>query len=98
MTDYFVSTDQKCKDYIAKMDSLMGYPNTATKTDTYAKPIRHEGNSGKYLVIIKEVWAPELGRQAFISDIDNNSTGTEISARKTHSVLKAEGAFPTSTE
>ena len=91
--DYFVGTLAQCEAYIAKIDDMMG-PWRDSITITYAKPIPHASAPPLFLVIIQEVWGPKLGRQAFISDIDAASTGAEISARKKHSVLEAEGAFP----
>ena len=93
-TDYFVGTLAECRAYIAKMDTMMGYPNPATKTTTYAKPIKHQGKPDAFMVPIKEVWAPKLKRQAFISDIDAASTVAErTTKRETTEQLKAQGAF-----
>ena len=91
--EYFVGTEQECIDYIAKLDVMMGYPNPATKTVTYAKPIPHNGKPGTFMVRIKSVWAPGMNRQAMISDIDSVSSAKELT-RTTDETLKLEGAFP----
>ena len=91
--DYFVGTLSQCNSYIAKMDTMMGYPNPKTGTLTYAKPRPHANAPPLFLVPIKRVWGPGLGKMVDIRDIDKASTGAEISARRKHSVLEAEGAF-----
>lgn len=92
--DYFVGTERECKDYIVKLDVMMGYPNPATKTDTYAKPIPHDGKAGTFLVPIKSVWAPTLNRQAMLTDI--NAVGTvKEKLRTSRTKLKLENAFKT---
>ena len=93
MADYFVGTEQECIDYIAKLDAMMGYPNPATKTVTYAKPIPHDGKAGTFMVPIKSVWGPALNRQAMISDIDSIGTVNE-KLRTSREALETENAFP----
>ena len=92
--DYFVGTLAQCEAYIAKMDAMMGYPNPATKTDTYAKPVKHEGRADTFMVPIKSVWAPKLNRQAFVSDIDAVSSVAERTTKRiARENLEAEKAF-----
>lgn len=93
--DYFVGTFAQCEAYIAKMDAMMGYPNARTGTLTYAKPIPHAKAPPLFMVPIKAVWGPKLGRRAQIRDIDANTTGAEMSARRSRATLKSEGAFDT---
>jgi len=90
--DYFTGTLRECQDYIKKMNTLMGYPHG--KTLTYANPLQHAKLTTVYMVPIKPVHAPRLGRAVFISDIDKASTITErTTKRKTRETLKLEGAF-----
>lgn len=92
--DYFVGTLKECQDYIAKMDAMMGYPNPATKTTTYAKPVKHEGRADTFMVPIKSVWAPKMNRQAFVSDIDAVSSVAERTTKRiARKNLEAEKAF-----
>lgn len=92
--DYFIGTRAECESYIAKMDAMMGYPNPATKTTTYAKPVKHEGRADTFMVPIKSVWSPKLNRQAFIADIDAASTEAErTTRRRTTEDLEGEKAF-----
>lgn len=91
--DYFVGNLAQSNAYIAKMDTLMGYPNPATKTTTYAEAQNHENDASKYLVVIKSVHSPTLGRKILISEIDTGSSSADIIKRKNRSVLDAEGAF-----
>lgn len=93
MTDYFVGILTECQSLIAKMDSMMGYPNPATKTNTYAKPIPHDAKPGTFMVPIKSVWGPALNRQTMISDIDAIGTTNE-KLRTSRATLEAENAFP----
>jgi len=89
--EYFVGTEQQCINYIAKLDAMMGYPD-GKGTTTYANPIPHDAKPGVFMVPIKSVWAPALGHQAMISDIDNAGSVSE-KVRTSRSKLKTEGAF-----
>lgn len=96
--DYFVGTLAECQDYIAKMDTDLGYPNPATKTDTYALPAPHEvekGVDGKdvYMVVVKGVYSHVEDKQLEDSDINLKSSENEKLKFKKQDVLKGEGAF-----
>lgn len=92
--EYFVGTLAECQAVVAKLDTLLGYPNAATKTLTYGKCRKHENRANTHYVIIKEVWAPKLDRVGRISDIDSVSSVDEKSKRISRTTLDAEGAFP----
>lgn len=91
---------------VVRMNTLMGYPNPPTKTESYGPPDIHQldvnkTGAQKHLVVIKEVWAPSLGRNATIVDIDGQLSPGERNDIKTKEVLEAEGAFgpvPLNTE
>ncbi len=98
MTEYLVSPNLGLSTSVnARMNTLLGYPNPATKTDQYAEPQEHASDSGTYLLIIKGVWSPLLNRQATISDIKGELSPAELSAIKSGATLEAEGAFPAPT-
>ncbi len=96
MTDYFVGTLKECNDLIVKMDAFLGYPNPATKTLTYAKPRQHEKLSGRFFVIIKPVYSPNLERKALLPEMSKDMSVKE-KVWVTGETLKAEGAFPKPT-
>lgn len=92
--EYYLSdTLSEAESIIAKMDFLMGYPNKATKTNTYATPLEHDSIKGKYLVIIKEVWAPKLDRDTEIMNIKDELSLSEKEKVKTKIDLLRENAF-----
>ncbi len=94
--DYFVGANSgQCAAYIAKLETMMGHPNPATKTVKYAEMDMHQGpgNSGKCIVILESVWLPSIGRGALMSDIDSVSTAPEMAKRKTREQLEGEEAF-----
>ena len=92
MDDFFIGTRKECEDYIAKIDTMLGYPNAETKTLTYAKPLPHLSKRGMFFIPIKSVYAHSLKRYADISEIDAVSTEKEL-ARVTVADLEREGAF-----
>ena len=91
--DYFMGTESQCLDFIAKMDSLMGYPNAEVKTVTYAKPRAHNGNAGMFYIPLKSVNAPKLGGVFPLEDMDNAMSPDEIARKKTYEDLSNENAF-----
>lgn len=95
MTNYFVGSLIECNSLISKMDNIMGYPNPATKTDTYAIPRKHVSLANTYFVIIKEVHAPRLGRKIMLSEMTKDMS-TKEKTWKNRDILKSEGAFPVS--
>lgn len=78
---------------VARMNEMMGYPNAPTKTERYTIPKEHASIPGTYLVIIKPVWAPLLGRQATVVDIEGELSPAEKNDIKSAATLEAEGAF-----
>ncbi len=94
MKTYFYGNLASCNSLIGKLDSLLGFPDPTTKTDTYALPIPHDSIAGQFLVILEPVYAPALSRYINISDIDSVAKGREKTDRKDRSVLVNEGAFP----
>ncbi len=93
----------ECRAVIAELDTEFGYPNPATNTDTYAKPILHAGRLGKCLVYLKweetdlrkkGVWMPRHGRRATMNDFRDRFTINQWAKRKDLATLKSEGAFP----
>ena len=92
MINYFIGTEQECIDYIAKLNIMMGYPSLDGKTQTYANPVLHDAKPGTFMVPIKSVHAPALGRQVMISDIDAVGTVNE-KVRTSRATLESEDAF-----
>ncbi len=84
---------------IAKIDSLLGYPNEKTKTLTYANPLLHDLDKSKqgakrYLVIVKDgVGYPKLARNAVLADLNGRLTAKELGQKKTRQTLEQEKAF-----
>jgi len=93
MTEYFVGTLKGCNDLISKMDAVLGYPNPATNTDTYAKPMAHASLRNVFFVIIKPTHSPRLERESLLSDITAGMSAKER-VWKTGESLTLEGAFP----
>ena len=91
--DYFVGTKTEVDNLIAKMDTLMGYPNPATKTTTYAKAKRNFTNNVEWFVLVKSVYAPKLGRNVSIADMESVMVGRELTVRATQKTLEIDGAF-----
>lgn len=91
--DYFIGTQAECEAFIAKMDVLMGYPNPATKTLTYAKAKQHFTNKAEWFVRIKPVYAPKLKRYVSLTDMESVMVGKELTDRTTLNTLETDGAF-----
>jgi len=95
MADYLVFPNRGlANSAVTRMNILMGYPNPATKTVTYAEPIEHDAIPGTYLVILKSVWAPALNRNVTLDEINGELNPAELASIKTQQELEAEGAFP----
>ena len=95
MVDYLVFTDRGLANSInVRMNNLMGFPNRESKTDNYARIIEHFSDPGTFLLIIKEVFAPKLSRQATVVDIRGELNPGQINSIKTQEELESEGAFP----
>ena len=105
MVDYVESTNLGLSTSInARMDVLMGYPNAGlngTATLTYSNPLTHFADiaipspgAKRHLLIIKEVFAPALGRNATVVDINGQLSPAELTEIKSEETLRAEGAFP----
>ena len=94
MIEYFVGTFGECTSLVARLNTLMGYPDQAAKTTKYAEPHEHAAKPGTWLVILKEVNAPKLGRRSRRTEIDNEMTPVERGQVMTRDALIAEGAWP----
>ena len=93
MAEYFVGTFGECTSLVARMNTLMGYPNPETKTYRYAIPKEHAASSGTYLVIMKQVHAPKFSRRINMAEMLDKLTPVEKGQIKTREALEAEGAF-----
>lgn len=105
MVDYVTTqTFGNANSIVARMNTLMGFPNARVKTDRYAIPQEHATNAGEYLVVIKEVGAPafDVGTPeepgfipgvATVFDINGELNPGERNTIKSREVLEAEGAF-----
>jgi hypothetical protein len=95
--------------WIAEMDTLLGYPNVNTKTDTLAEPIIH--SDGRALTPLKSVYVKHLNRDIlpdeFLTDEVKDRAIARSSAdiirdgktiRINRAVAKAEGWFPEEDE
>ncbi len=96
--EYFIGTLAQCQAFISKMDTMLGYPNPATKTLTYSEPREHTGKSGTYIVPLKSVFAPNFNGYASLEQIDAEMSATELTRKTFISVLKTEGAFESKEE
>jgi len=95
MVDYVTTQNfGNANSIVARMNILMGYPHPPTKTDRYTIPQEHASVPGEYLVIIKEVWAPALGRNATVADITGELNPAERNTITSREALEAQGAFP----
>ena len=93
MAEYFVGTLGECTSMVARMNTLMGYPNPETKTMRYAIPREHAASPGTYLVIMKQVHAPKFERRINIAEMIDKLTPVEKGQIKTREALETEGAF-----
>ena len=91
--EYFIGTLTECQALISKMDTMLGYPNAATKTLTYSEPREHGAKPGTYIVPLKSVFAPNFNKNASLQQIDAELSATELTRKTFISVLKTEGAF-----
>lgn len=91
--EYFIGTLSQCQAFISRMDTMLGYPNAATKTLTYSEPREHGAKLGTYIVPLKSVFAPSFNKNASLQQIDAELSATELTRKTFISTLKAEGAF-----
>ena len=99
--DYFTGTQTEVEVFIAKMDTLMGYPNPATKTTTYTQPQQHHMDRNLWFARVKSVYAPKLGRMIKVRngpddtgvDMESVMVGGEKTIRNTRFELEITGAF-----
>ena len=95
MVDYVVTQNfGNANSIVVRMNNLMGYPNPPTLTERYTVPIEHASDPGTFLVIIKEVWAPALSRNATVADITGELNPAERNTIQSKETLEAQGAFP----
>jgi len=93
MIEYFVGTLKDCKDLVAKLDTLLGYPNIDTKTETYAVPMKHETFPGVFFIPMKDTYSPAKNRETPLAEMSSVMSGKELTW-KTETLMRVEGAFP----
>lgn len=79
---------------VTKLNSFLGYPNEATKTQRYTRVKEHETTRGQFLVLLKDVYSPLLQRKAELNEIELRLSDTERGAKRPKEELEKEGAFP----
>jgi len=102
MVDYVVTSNfGNAVSIIVRMNTLMGYPNSPTKTVQYAiaqvwyddRNIPAPGLK-RHIVIVKEVWAPTLGRNATVIDINGELTPAELNTITSQEEVRTQGGLP----
>jgi hypothetical protein len=78
---------------VNRYNTALGYPDRARRTETYSIPQEHFTTKGLFLVIIKSVESPSLGRKTTETELDSQLTADERAKKKTEETLDSEGAF-----